>query len=427
MAAGVLPAAARQIGGAVPALSLWRTQKNGPTGSRALDFALLPLEAVAWAAGVALFAIAGYSILLFAIGSMPSPHAAPGAADPAKVTVMVTALGGSPVLGGTLRRADAIEHPDLQLLLALGTKGDGSAAAGGGLARPLDVFESDEPLGKAHAMNSALARAEGDYLLLLDEDSMVDPGCLRATLPLAQDPGVWAVVGEPYATNAGSGVIQRTLGLESGAWVATARAKDRLGLFLPATGFFALIRKASLPGGSPWDEDALAEDTDLSLRQEARGMRTRLSAARVGIEAPSTLGDLARQRLRWYKGMFDALWKNRHLVAGLPLPKALDVTLTLLSPLGPAALVVLLLLAPLWPALLGPVLAGALVLYLLSAWAASSGLKRGRLGVVLFSVPYVVAQGAVALAALAAFLLHVRVRWQRTPKAADAGRRVAGA
>ena len=382
-----------------------------------LDYLLLLLALIGWAAGALLFVLAAHSAFLFAAGARshtPQPSSAAGSLP--QVTVVVSALSPSPALEETLRRANALAAPGLSLLLALGEDAPASRTRDD---LPLEVSVSGGEAGKAGALNAALPRARGEFLLFLDEDSRVDPGCLEAMLPCFQDERVWAVVGEPYASNAGAGVIQRTLAIESAAWTAGARAKDRLGLFLPATGFFALVRRASLPEGKVWDEASLAEDADLSLRQEGRGFRARLSSVRVGIEAPSSLADLALQRLRWYKGMFDALWKNKGVVVRLPPAKAADATLTLLSPLGPAAFVVLLALLPVWPAILGPVLVGVVVAYLASSWMASSKLERGRLGVVLFSVPYALVQGGVALAALAAFLLRVKVKWRRTPKTGD--------
>ena len=384
-----------------------------------MDYLLLLLALIGWAAGAALIVLAAHSALLFAAGAR-STAAPPSVSGPLpQVTVVVSALSPSPALEDTLRRANAIGSPGLNLLLALGEDAPAFRTRDD---LPLEVSASGGEAGKAGALNAALPRAHGEFLLFLDEDSRVDPGCLETMLPCFRDERVWAVVGEPYASNAGAGVIQRTLAIESAAWTAGARAKDRLGLFLPATGFFALVRKASLPEGRVWDEASLAEDADLSLRQEGRGFRARLSSARVGIEAPSSLADVARQRLRWYKGMFDSLWKNRGVVVRLPPAKAADATLTLLSPLGPAAFVVLLALLPVWPAVLGPILAVLVVAYLASSWMASSKLERGRLGVVLFSVPYALVQGGVALAALAAFLIHVKVKWRRTPKTGDARR-----
>ena len=383
-----------------------------------MDF-LFFLGVLGWVAGVALFTLTGYSTVLFVLGSRPlaaDPGAAPSSPT---VTVVVSALRGGGAVRETLRRADAIDYPDVELVLALGEGGTEDQALGEGLADPLRVFVAGEQGGKAHTLNRAVPEAGGEFVLLLDEDSLVESDCIKKMLPRARGEDCWAVVGEPFSSNARSGVIQRTLDLESKAWARVARAKDRLGLFLPATGFFALVRRGSLPEGEAWDEEALAEDTDLSLRQEARGMRVRLSGARVGIEAPSNLGDLARQRLRWYKGMFDALWKNRGALSHLPLSERSDVAMSLLSPLAPGGFVVLLLLAPVWPWVLGPAVLGVLALYVLGAWVSSAGLEEGRAGVVLFSVPYAIIQGIVALAALAAFLLHVRVGWRRTPKSGD--------
>ena len=383
-----------------------------------MDAVAAVLAAVGWVAGGVLFGTAVYSAALYALGSSVALDLHP-AADGPGVTAVVTSSMFSGALAETLRRTDEVDYPGLDILLALG-----SGRADGGLetAHRVDVFDPGGPGGKAHALNRAAQRAKGELLLLLDEDSRVDPDCVRTMLPHMQDEQVWAVVGRPYPTNA-TGPLQRTLEMEASGWWAMARARDRLGLVIPANGFFSLVRRSSLEGlsdGRVWDERALAEDTDLSLRQGARGLRTRVSPARVGIEAPSSLRALARQRLRWYKGMLDALWKNRGAVARLPAAKAADVALDLISPLAPGAFVVLLLLSPLWPALVLPVLLAAASLYLASAWVASSGVKEGRAGVLLFSIPYALVQGVVALAAFGAFLFRVNVRWERTPKAGDA-------
>ena len=382
-----------------------------------MDAVAAVLAAVGWVAGGVLFGTAVYSAALYALGSSVAPDLR-RAPDGPGVTAVVTSTVFSRALVETLRRTDEVDYPGLDVLLALGS---GPADGALGTAHRVDVFDPG-PGGKAHALNLAAQRAKGELLLLLDEDSRVDPDCVRVMLPQMQDERVWAVVGRPYPTNP-AGPLQRTLEMEASGWWAMARARDRLGLVIPANGFFSLVRRSSLEGlsdGRVWDERALAEDTDLSLRQGARGLRTRVSPARVGIEAPSSLGALARQRLRWYKGMLDALWKNRGAVATLPAAKAADVVLDLVSPLAPGAFVVLLLLSPLWPALALPVLLAAVALYLASAWVASSGVKEGRAGVLLLSVPYALVQGAVALAALGAFLFRVNVRWERTPKAGDA-------
>ena len=384
-----------------------------------MDLLLLGLAAVGWLAGAALFGLTAYSLALFAYGrSIPDPPLHEGGGSPA-VTALVASLAASPALSVTLRRLAEVDYPSLDVAVALGPSAT-PFTAGGGSVKLLPAVAAK---GKAQALNAAIGEVRSPYILLLDEDSLVDHDCVRRLLPLAEDPGTWAVVGVPYASNADAGPLQRTLDLEAEAWASTARARDRLGLFLPATGFFSLVSRASLDAdaGAPvWHADALAEDADLSLRQLARGRRARLSTAKVGIEAPGTLRALAGQRLRWYKGMLDALWTNRAAVAGLRPALAADAALSLLTPLAPAGFVVLLLLSPLWPSVLLPVLLGAALVYSVSAWLSASKLGRGRAGVVLLSLPYALVQGGVALGALGAFLLHVRVGWRRTEKSGDA-------
>ncbi|MDG7012819.1 MAG: glycosyltransferase family 2 protein [Nitrososphaerota archaeon] len=387
-----------------------------------MDPALLALAAAAWLAGAALFGLTAYSLALFAYGRSLAEEPPDAFSATPEVTALVASLGGTPALDETLRRLAGVKYPALELAVALGP----SAQPPRGVGKQLTLVRSPSA-GKARALNAAIGAVRSRYLLLLDEDSLVEPDCIDRLLPLADAPGTWAVVGVPYPSNAGAGPLQGTLALEAEAWAAAAKAKDRLGLFLPATGFFSFIPVAALGpgGGEVWDEGALAEDADLSLRQLAKGLRVRLSTARVGIEAPGTLGALARQRLRWYKGMLDALWKNRRVVARLRPALAADVVLSFLAPLAPAGFVVLAALSPLWPSALVPVVLGAAMAYAASAWLSASKLKGGRAGVMLLSLPYALVQGAVALAALGAFLFHVRVRWQRTPKEGDAQTRYA--
>ena len=63
-------------------------------------------------------------------------------------------------------------------------------------------------------------------------------------------------------------------------------------------------------GGVPGD--TLAEDTDLTLAIGLTGRRVLyVDDARAWTEAPSSLGDLWRQRYRWSYGTMQAVWKHK--------------------------------------------------------------------------------------------------------------------
>jgi cellulose synthase/poly-beta-1,6-N-acetylglucosamine synthase-like glycosyltransferase len=380
---------------------------------------LILAAVVAWLAGAVGFSVAGYNALLFALGRRTPLTEPSGASAEPELSVLIVAKSWHVFLEKTIRTVDAVDYPQkkVKIVLALGETRPQEVSVA--TTRTLQVFSPSQPLAKPALLNRSVDVLAGDYVLLLDEDSQVERDCLRRMVPLIDDLRTAAVVGLPYPTNASEGYLQASLWLEADAWATVARAKDSRGLFIPVTGFFSLVRLSALSDVGGWGEDMLAEDTELSLRLFVKGWRTRLSNARVGIEGPGSLRVLMRQRLRWYKGLLDALARDFRLVWRLPPAKRLDVYMTLLAPLAPAAFLVLLALTPAWPPALGTAVLVLVALQLFAAWSASARLPRGRLGVVLSSVPYAIIQGLVALGALGAFVLRISVPWQRTPKTED--------
>lgn len=381
---------------------------------------LLDLGAiVAWTAGVFAFVVAGSNAVLFSMERPPARSAAVTPSGESTVTVLVAAKSWQKTLEKTLRNIDEIEYPETKLDITLVLGGPPAPPVGFHTNHRLSMLVSDSPESKPQALNRALGALASDCVLLLDEDSLVEKDCIRRMLPLLRDPKIASVVGLPRLTSTSKGLLQSTLALEAEAWTRVARAKDSRGLFLPSTGFFSLLRVSAIREVGGWDGHMLAEDAELSLRLFSRGWRTRLSDARVGIEAPLSLGDLARQRLRWYKGLFDALSKDLGLLDTMPLHSALDAASALVTPLVPACLLVLAVLAPLWPQTLVPAVLSLLVLETAGATWSARGLPASRGAVVLFAIPYMLMQGAVALLALGASVLGLKVTWARTPKSGD--------
>ncbi len=87
--------------------------------------------------------------------------------------------------------------------------------------------------------------------------------------------------------------------------------------------------------------DTLAEDTDLTLALNRAGWRVVYEEqALAWTEAPTTLGQLWRQRYRWCYGTLQAAWKHRRAVVemtplgvvGLPYLVLYQVVVPLLAP-----------------------------------------------------------------------------------------------
>lgn len=92
------------------------------------------------------------------------------------------------------------------------------------------------------------------------------------------------------------------------------RTGDVIGGITTVAGANGAFRKDALLGIGGVPLVTLAEDTDLTLTLQRAGWRvTHQTGAVAWTEAPSNLGALARQRLRWTYGTLQSLW--RHVTA----------------------------------------------------------------------------------------------------------------
>jgi 1,2-diacylglycerol 3-beta-glucosyltransferase len=139
------------------------------------------------------------------------------------------------------------------------------------------------------------------------------------------------------------------------------RARRWLGGMVCVAGNGLLLRREALDEVGGWNEDALTEDIDLSVRFHLAGWEIRYcNEAIVWEEAVVHLRPLMRQRVRWFEGAFRCLGDHLPgiLFGRVPLFKRIDM----LFFLGGALMATTALLTIYFYALVD--LAGAVVLYL---------------------------------------------------------------
>ena len=119
-----------------------------------------------------------------------------------------------------------------------------------------------------------------------------------------------------------------------------------LGAIVTVPGAVGAFRTAALHALGGVSDDTIAEDTDLTSAIQRAGWRvTYQDDAIAWTEAPSTVGDLWRQRYRWCYGTLQAVWKHRRALVerrsigwlGLPYALVFQVAVALLGPLGGVA------------------------------------------------------------------------------------------
>ncbi len=166
--------------------------------------------------------------------------------------------------------------------------------------------------GKAVAINHGLRFAQGEIIVIVDADSLVGKNTLIELVQPMQDPDIAAVAGNIKVLNRVNW-LTKCQALEYIASINVyRRALDLFGSVTVVPGALGAYRREVLEGSGLYDPDTLVEDFDVTMKTLKTGKVVQASTAAIAYtEAPQTMGQLIRQRLRWYRGNFQALWKHR--------------------------------------------------------------------------------------------------------------------
>lgn len=159
--------------------------------------------------------------------------------------------------------------------------------------------------GKAAALNAALPLVHNEIIGVFDADNRPEPDSLwHLAVHLMADPKLGGVIGKFRAINRYENLLLRFLNIESLSfqWIIQA---GRCQLFrlctLPGTNF--LVRKSLLMRLGGWDERALTEDAELTIRIYEAGSALKFVPSAVTWEQePRTIQTWIRQRTRWVRG-----------------------------------------------------------------------------------------------------------------------------
>jgi cellulose synthase/poly-beta-1,6-N-acetylglucosamine synthase-like glycosyltransferase len=192
--------------------------------------------------------------------------------------------------------------------------------------------------GKADALNAGVNASRYPYVLAIDADAILEEdSLLRVVRP---------VVAEPDVVVATGGIVRIANGcrIRDGRVVDVRLPKSRLATLqvleyfrafligrvgwsrmnalLIVSGAFGLFRRSLVEEVGGYSSETVGEDIELVVRLH-RHLRERDEPYRIEFvpdpvcwtEAPETMGQLARQRRRWHRGLGETLWRHRRLTA----------------------------------------------------------------------------------------------------------------
>ncbi len=295
-------------------------------------------------------------LMLFARRHSLRPPTGDGPLPP--VSVLVPAYNEEAGIAACVRSLAASDYPEFEIVVVDDGSSDGTLEEVARLALPAVRAVRQENAGKPAALTTGLGLARHDVLVMVDGDTVFEPGTLRALVaPLLADQRgmVGAVSGNAKVGNR-RGLLGRWQHIEYViGFNLDRRMFDALRCMPTVPGAVGAFRRSALETVGGVSDDTLAEDTDLTMAICRAGFRVLYAPEAVAwTEAPTNLTGLWRQRYRWCYGTLQAMWKHRAAVLqrgpagafgrrGLPYLLLFQVALPLLAPVVDVAAVAQLL------------------------------------------------------------------------------------
>jgi cellulose synthase/poly-beta-1,6-N-acetylglucosamine synthase-like glycosyltransferase/peptidoglycan/xylan/chitin deacetylase (PgdA/CDA1 family) len=231
-----------------------------------------------------------------------------------RVTVIVPAYNEAAGIEAAVTSIAASTHP-VEVIVVDDGSTDGTADIVEALALPGVVVIRKENGGKPSALNAGLRAASCEIVVMVDGDTVFEPGTVHALIQPLADPRVGAVSGNTKVANRG-GILGAWQHIEYVVGFNLDRRLFDLAECMPTVpGAIGAFRRDALLRVGGVSNDTLAEDTDLTMALCRAGWRVVYQDdARAWTEAPATLGALWKQRYRWCYGTLQAMWKHRGAV-----------------------------------------------------------------------------------------------------------------
>lgn len=157
--------------------------------------------------------------------------------------------------------------------------------------------------GKSAALNEALPLSKGEVIAVFDADAFVAPDFFSVMLPVLDSEGIGAVQAQKRIFEHQTGFLVNCQASEYATDTHFQMGRDLIGGAVELRGNGQLIKRAALVDVGGWNNKAITDDLDLSMRLLISNWDVRFCPhAYVWEEGVPTLKGLLRQRRRWAEG-----------------------------------------------------------------------------------------------------------------------------
>lgn len=257
------------------------------------------------------------------------------------VSVVVPAYNEEVGIEAAVRSILATEHRHIEVVVV----DDGSTDRTAEIVEAIDdgrlKLVRKQNGGKAAALNVGIANSSGEVVVMVDGDTMFEPGTITFLVRRMADRSVGAVSGNTKVGNR-EGLLGLWQHIEYVIGFNLDRRMYEVLRCMPTVpGAIGAFRREALMEVGLVSTDTLAEDTDLTMAILRAGWKVLYEQDAIAwTEAPGSLRGLWRQRYRWSYGTMQAMWKHRGAISegsplgryGIPYMLAFQVMLPLFAP-----------------------------------------------------------------------------------------------
>ena len=171
---------------------------------------------------------------------------------------------------------------------------------------------------KARAINYGSMFATGDYLMIMDGDTLLERNALSEIVKYLNIPDVVAVSGNVRILSGDNGIKNLLTKSQSYEYLISLELGRRynalMRMLLIIPGAFGVFSKETAKQIGFYDPDSVTEDFDLTLKLLKLGGRVEFVTNAVAWTfCPNNWKDWIRQRTRWSHGQLDNLLKHRDI------------------------------------------------------------------------------------------------------------------